>query len=222
MKIIKATKQRICNFFGKKIMFSDLSKRDYIYLYAGDVPEMVEYDKCIGLSINQSNKNHIKHDVINKFPIEDNSVDIFQSEDVFEHIEFEKLSAVINEIYRILKPGGLFRMSLPDYRCDILNQRTLKGRDGSFLFDPEGGGKFVNGKVIKGGHLWFPTYEIVKDLLEKTSFENVKFLHYYNESGEAITHKIDYSIGYIKRTPDNDPRVKSPYRPLSIVVDCVK
>ena len=33
---------------------------------------------------------------------------------------------------------------------------------------------------------------------------------------------IDYSLGYIKRTPDNDKRVKKPRRPMSIVVDCYK
>ena len=37
-----------------------------------------------------------------------------------------------------------------------------------------------------------------------------------------ITNKIDYSLGYISRTPDNDDRVKNPYRPMSIVVDCYK
>ncbi len=37
-----------------------------------------------------------------------------------------------------------------------------------------------------------------------------------------LLQKIDYSKGYIYRTPDHDSRVKNPYRPMSIVVDCHK
>ena len=37
-----------------------------------------------------------------------------------------------------------------------------------------------------------------------------------------IVNKIDYSYGYISRTPDHDERVQTPYRPMSIVVDCYK
>lgn len=51
--------------------------------------------------------------------LSDNSVDIYQSEDVFEHIEYQTIPSIFNEIYRVLKPNGLFRLSMPDYRCDI-------------------------------------------------------------------------------------------------------
>lgn len=77
-------------------------------------------------------------------------------------------------------------------------------------------------KFLNGGHLWFPTYVKVKELLEKTDFIHYTFLHYYDENGTGITNKIDYSKGFVRRTPDNDDRVKDPYRPMSIVVDCIK
>jgi ubiquinone/menaquinone biosynthesis C-methylase UbiE len=155
-------------------------------------------------------------------PLNDSCVDVYQSEDVFEHIEPEKLPMIINEIYRVLKPGGIFRLSLPDYRCDILYERTIKNEKGELLFDPGGGGDYVDGKIINGGLVWFPTYEKVKKILEQTNFRHINFYHYYIKSGEGITNPIDYSIAHVMRTPDNDERVKMPYRPLSIVVDCVK
>ena len=41
----------------------------------------------------------------------DNSVDIYQSEDVFEHIEYKKLlTNVFNEIYRVLKPEWIIKI----------------------------------------------------------------------------------------------------------------
>lgn len=222
MDILNKIKKKLNNLTLKKAKFSDLNKGEKIYLYAGDVPKMKEYREYIGLSLNQSNKNHIKHDVLKKYPLQDNTVNRYQSEDVFEHINYEQLHLAINEIYRVLKKGGLFRLSLPDYKCDILNDRTTKNEKGELVFDPYGGGTFVDGKVLNGGHLWFPTYSTVKELLEKTNFKNYTFLHYYDEEGKGITNKIDYSKGFVMRTPDNDDRVKNPYRPMSIVVDCIK
>ena len=212
--------QAIVKFRG--LTFEKLRTRPEIYLYAGDLPGMKEYRKFVGLSLTQCNKWHIRHDVTRPYPLPANCVDVFQSEDVFEHIPLEELPAIINEIHRILKVGGVFRLGVPDYRCDILYNRSIKNTAGEIQFDPRGGGKFVNGKVTERGHVWFPKYETVKDLLSRTRFRNVFFYHYYNERGEAITHKIDYSLGHVKRTPDHDERVKNPYRPLSIVVDCVK
>jgi ubiquinone/menaquinone biosynthesis C-methylase UbiE len=191
-------------------------------LYAGDVPQNDPYNRFIGLSLSQANQRHINHDVTNAYPLPDNCVDIYQSEDVFEHIELEKITGIVNEIYRVLKPEGVFRLSLPDYRCDILYNRSVKDETGNFLFDPGGGGTFVNGKVLNGGHVWFPMYEIVKDILRQTSFSKITFYHYYDESGRGILNSIDYSIGFVSRTPDNDEQVQNPIRPMSIVVDCVK
>jgi len=57
-----------------------------------------------------------RHNCINKMNLLDNSVDIYQSEDVFEHIEPKYMINIFNEIYRVLKPGGFL-----DYQCLIIN-----------------------------------------------------------------------------------------------------
>jgi len=143
-----------------------------------------------------------------------------------EHIEYFLLRNSINEIYRILKPSGLFRLSMPDYSCDVLYNRSEKDKNGNIIFDKFGGGRYdkFNKKVIGGGHVWFPKFSSVKLLLESTDFSNdkINYLHYYDTDNNPVTNKIDYSNGYISRTPDNDERVSNPYRPMSIVVDCYK
>jgi len=183
---------------------------------------MEEYDRYVGLSVYQNDGKHIKHDVTNAYPLRDNCVDAYQSEDVFEHIEVNEIPKIVNEIYRVLKPDGTFRLSLPDYGCDILLERTLKSESGELQFDPGGGGNFENGKVVNGGHVWFPNYKTVRTILEKTKFKDIRFYHYYDKNGKPVTHSIDYSNGFVQRTPDNDERVQNPYRPMSIVVDCIK
>jgi predicted SAM-dependent methyltransferase len=209
--------------------FEDLIHSNDIYLYLGDLPvQRRNYTNknFIGLSLIQNNQYHIKHDVVKHIPLNDNTVNIVQSEDVMEHIEYHLLKDSINEIYRILKPGGLFRLSMPDYSCDVLYNRSKKDENGNLIFDSGGGGTYdeINKKVNGGGHVWFPKFSSVKSLLETTDFSNEKinYLHYYDMDNNPVTNKIDYSNGFISRTPDNDTRVQNPYRPMSIIVDCCK
>jgi SAM-dependent methyltransferase len=158
-------------------------------------------------------------------PIDDNLIDIYQSEDVFEHLPYDSLPSIFNEIFRVLKPGGLFRLSVPDYRSPVYSQRSLRDASGAIVFDPGGGGRYVAGKVVDGGHLWFPIIETVKQLFATTAFGGggvVRYLHYFDPAGSAMTERIDYSLGHIQRTPDHDPRTRAPRQPLSIVVDAVK
>ena len=152
-------------------------------------------------------------------------LELFQSEDVFEHIELSKIVPIFNEIHRILKSGGLFRLSLPDYRLDHNIRRSVRDPDGQIVFDPGGGGEYVDGRVTGGGHLWFPTIEIVRTLFEESQFNGhgvVKFLHYNNSDGTYQADPIDYNLGHIQRTPDHDNRLTDPRQPISIVVDAFK
>ena len=209
--------------------FEQIINDTTIHLYLGDLDMQRRTStgkNFIGLSLAKHDDMHIQHDVTKPYDLLDNSVDSVQSEDVMEHIEYANLKECINEIYRILKPGGLFRLSMPTYECDILYNRSKKDKEGNIVFDAGGGGSYdnVNKKVIRGGHVWFPTYQSVKQLLLSTNFDENKidFLHYYDEEKRPILNTIDYSLGYISRTPDNDSRVQQPRRPMSIVVDCYK
>src|SRR3989304_5843892 len=171
--------------------WENLLNQNKIHLYAGDIVDhQITYHKSdIGISLIKNDKNHIRHDITNPMPLPDNCVDKYQSEDVFEHIEYKKLLDVINEIYRVLKPGGLLRISIPDYRSDIYYSRSLKDENGAIIFDPGGGGNFENGKVVNGGHVWFPTIEKITFLLENTKFYThgkIECLHYYDVNGNSI------------------------------------
>lgn len=90
--------------------FDKIKNNKNIYLYAGTyIKSAINKNNTIpfvGLQLERSNEYNIQHNVLNKMDLYDNSVDIYQSEDVFEHIEYNELCNVINEIYRVLKPGG--------------------------------------------------------------------------------------------------------------------
>ena len=202
------------------LTWKEVRKRKPLKLYAGDIFNPELYEGLVGLSITRSDERHVLHDVTHPIPLPDNSTDSFQSEDVFEHIPYEKLIPVVDEIYRILKPDGLFRLSLPDYGCDMLNNRTVKDSSGQLIFDPEGGGT-----PDAPGHLWFPQLDMVRNLLERTRFHSggaIEYLHYYHMDSSFVLKPVDYAKGHISRTPDFDSRAKNPHRPMSMIIDLTK
>jgi SAM-dependent methyltransferase len=207
----------------KSASWSDVIKEKEPKLYAGNLSEALpQYATHYGLALYPSYAKDIQHDMRDALQVRDNSIAAFQSEDVFEHIEYEKIGRVFDEIHRALKPGGLFRLSVPDYRCPILFDRSIKSDNGALLFDPGGGGRFENDRVVDGGHVWFPVYETVKALFENSQFKDVRYLHYTKQDGQSVLENIDYGLGHIQRTPDHDERVASPRIAMSIVVDARK
>lgn len=125
-------------FFEKELSFDDIKGREKIQLYAGDLGNRIEKNNnLVGLVIHKGDRFSIHHDITWPYPLPDSCVYSYQSEDVFEHIEIEKMPQVLKEIYRILKPGGYLRISLPDYRCEALRERSIM-ENGKIVFDPGG------------------------------------------------------------------------------------
>lgn len=59
--------------------------------------------------------------------IEDNSVEIVYSSHVLEHFSRHEYKAVLKEWYRVLKPGGVLRVAVPNF--DAVVQYYLKKDD---------------------------------------------------------------------------------------------
>ena len=196
----------------------DLTKE--INLYAGDICDEVHFSdpNLFGLSINKADSRHILHNITDKYPLPDESISSYQAEDVLEHIEFAQLTDAINEIYRILKKDGLFRICLPDYFSPYLKNISMTNKNGDIVFDPTGGGVYEENGVSGGGHVWFPNYLLVDDLLKGTLFHRIDFRCYHTENGEVLKKEIDFSKGYINRMP-TEGKIGLIY---SIVVDCYK
>lgn len=154
----------------------------------GDCHPKQHYENFIAVDLEPTGEYAVAHDLTQRIPLPDNSVDAILSEHFFEHIEKEHIATLLAESYRVLKPGKLLRIAVPDYH----SPRNLKYLEKGY--DP-----------THTDHKTLTHYPLLKELVDKSPFENVQFYQYW-DGDEFKYRQIDYSKGMIKRTVDNDDR----------------
>lgn len=91
-----------------------------------------------------------------KLPFEDDSIDLINTEQVFEHLTCEGLFHCIDECWRVLKPKGFIRITVPKFPDDL----AVLHPDHKRFFIPDTFGFFqapANGYDPHGylhGHFW--------------------------------------------------------------------
>jgi len=204
-------------------------------LYFGNLhPEEVQNLKgFIGLALYPRFERDLAHDACNPLPFPDNSVPKVQSQDVFEHLDQNRVPAILDEIYRVLKPGGRFRLSMPDYRSPLLRSRCAFDDKGAIMVDLRMGGHVTYDlgtmKIVKRfdddgeAHVWFPVIESVKAMIDRSALRNcahIDYLHYITTEGAPVVTEFSMDEMPVMRAPPHDDRANG--WPISIIVDFVK
>lgn len=206
------------------------------YLYFGSLglhERQYQVPNFIGLALEPKHDRETRHDATAALPFGDNSIAKVQSQDVFEHLPFEKVSFVMDEVYRVLKPGGTFRLSVPDYRSPVLKRRSVydwRGRvTGDLLMgatpylDETTGDARVRFSEDGHAHVWFPRYELVTHLILKSEIRKsreIKFYQCFVDDHSYLCDPIPENEMYVQRAAPHDRRAGG--APVSIVADFIK
>ena len=128
------------------------------------------------------------HDIFN-LPYQNESISEVNADGLLEHLSFTEESKFLYEIRRVLKKGGLFKFSVPDFEQACL--AWLEAKD-----DWRG---FFSNEVedIKKDH-WFGTYSY--DYSNRWGYIVATF--YGSQNGEGQFHKNCYSEGKILKMMD--------------------
>ncbi len=100
-------------------------------------------------------------------PFHDNSIDYIYASHFLEHFTKSKGLFILKEIYRILKPNGLVRISIPDleYIIDLYNKnKQLEALDLLYM----------DSKNINSLHKYMYNFDLLKKILKDIGFKNVK------------------------------------------------
>jgi predicted SAM-dependent methyltransferase len=132
----------------------------------------------------------------------------FLAEHVWEHLTEESLVTATRLVFEFLKPGGVFRIAVPDG----LNPDP----DYILRVKPNGTGPAAH------DHKSLFTHTTLASLLTESGF-HVRKLEYWDEDANFVRNPWTSSDGHIKRSAQNDRRNRSgDLIYTSLIVDAVK
>lgn len=113
-------------------------------------------------------------DLRNPLPFNDNSIDQIYSHHAIEHLS--KIEYHFKEVYRCLKPGGVYRVGGPN--GDSAIAKFVENDKQWFIDFPDKrnsiGGRFENFVFCRGEHLTILTYSFLEEIMTNAGFTDLR------------------------------------------------
>jgi predicted SAM-dependent methyltransferase len=115
-------------------------------------------------------------DVRAGLPLETGSIDYITSIHALPELPYPDLVPALQELHRVLKPGGVLRLALPDLDRGIA---AYQNGEADYFHVPDDdarsiGAKFVTQMIWYGYSRSLFTHDFVKELLERAGFSRVE------------------------------------------------
>mgnify|MGYP001263031083 CR=1 FL=1 len=182
LSLKKILKIELLSFFGrlfsKKVINTD---KKYLQLGCGDNYNNDSFIHCDFYTRDFFNifkkKNFLCLDLRYKLPFNDNQFEGIFSEHTLEHLYPSEALKLLNEIYRILKPGGILRLVVPDLKIYI---------------------NYYNNKDISLGRNYKFGCEAIWNLTQnfshRTVWDSEMLIYYLKQNGFINCKEFDYRV----------------------------
>lgn len=166
------------NHFISRFRWQKISERDQIMLNLGSGPSKSK-NNWINVDILNAD---INHDLSKGIPLKNDLVDKVYSSHLLEHLPYEELLKFLNEIHRILKPGGEFLVCIPNaglYLKSYFQKKMFITYDEMYSPARVNTGSFIDQinyiAYLKDDHKFMFDDENIINILKMTGFKNVEF-----------------------------------------------
>lgn len=132
-------------------------------------------------------------DITAPLPFPDSSIDGIFCEEAIEHVDKESAFTLLAECFRVLKPGGVIRVTTPD--LDYFLRRALEDKPGA---DSE-----INDAFLNHGHRYLYTRNALENAISAADFMGIRFssyrdpesrLGYLDSHADRLMHSPDMSM----------------------------
>jgi predicted SAM-dependent methyltransferase len=124
-------------------------------------------------------------DIAQGLPLEPGSMDYVVSIHALPEVPYDRLVPVLSELRRVIKPGGILRLCLPDL---IKGVRAYERGDRDYFLVPDEDAKSLGAKLVTQ-LIWYGysrtlfTHEFIEEMLLKAGFSRVVRCAYRQTSG---------------------------------------
>jgi SAM-dependent methyltransferase len=126
-------------------------------------------------------------DIVRGLPIADGSAQGVYCSHVLEHVPRDDIPAVLRNTFRLLRPGGVFRLVVPDLRWRVArylaaasggDAMAADGLIASCLLGTRTGPRTLEARVRRqfgrSAHLWMYDFAALRYLLAETGFDHIR------------------------------------------------
>lgn len=116
-------------------------------------------------------RNIIRYDCRRRLPFRTSKVEYIYHSHLLEHLSLEDARRFNKECWRVLRPGGILRVVVPELSFMARNYLTRHGEN-----DPEAAGNFIDLLVqhdARSYHRWMYDFSSLRRELSLAGFENV-------------------------------------------------
>lgn len=150
--------------------------------------------------------NIVRLDVRSSFDIPDNSFDYIYSEHLIEHVDYFGAINMLKESYRVLKPGGVLRISTPklEFLIDLylhpdntLNKEYIE-YDSKRSHLPNNPMYIISNFHTNWGHKIIYDIPTLRNLLEECGFRNIKQCNVDESTHEYLKNAEMHGFHFLK------------------------
>ena len=132
------------------------------------------------------------HDLAYSIPLHDSSADFVYSSHFLEHLNRRDAENLLAESYRVLKPGGIVRVAVPDLKFAVELYASDRKEEmlTQYFFVDDDGSHYAR-------HKYMYDFQLLKDALEKAGFHDVKhcsFQQGVTPDLELLDNRIEDSL----------------------------
>ncbi len=145
-------------------------------------------------------------DIIKGLPVAENSVDGIYCSHTLEHLALNDLRTALQNTYKVLKVGGVFRMVLPDlefYAREYISNLALGDVNSSYQFlensmlgikqRPRGLSGFASVVLGNSHHLWMWDYLSLSKELDAVGFKAIRRCDFGDSDDRMFAYVEDKS-----------------------------